>query len=124
MSSGEVVFAVGPGSGLAVEGAGFEAAVQDTDEPVSDFTRGRVVPDAAGAFGVVEGAGSRRGVQSGGGLPDRRPQRTRSHHPGELDWLTQSRFSDLYSNSFRWGGWGSNPRPADYEKSGPALRVR
>ena len=20
-----------------------------------------------------------------------------------------------------WGGWGSNPRPADYEKSGPAL---
>ena len=53
MSSGEVVFAVGPGGGLAVEGAGFEAAVQDTDEPVSDFTRGRVVPDAAGAFGVV-----------------------------------------------------------------------
>jgi hypothetical protein len=24
----------------------------------------------------------------------------------------------------RWGGWGSNPRPADYEKYGPALRVR
>ena len=24
----------------------------------------------------------------------------------------------------RWGGWGSNPRPADYEKHGPALRVR
>ena len=23
-----------------------------------------------------------------------------------------------------WGGWGSNPRPADYEKPGPALRVR
>jgi hypothetical protein len=23
-----------------------------------------------------------------------------------------------------WGGWGSNPRPADYEKHGPALRVR
>jgi hypothetical protein len=23
-----------------------------------------------------------------------------------------------------WGGWGSNPRPADYEKYGPALRVR
>jgi hypothetical protein len=92
MSSGEVVFAVGPGSGLAVEGAGFEAAAQDTDEPVSDFTRGRVVPDAAGAFGVVEGAGPRRGVQSGGGLPDRRPQRTRSHHPGELDRLTQADF--------------------------------
>ena len=23
-----------------------------------------------------------------------------------------------------WGGWGSNPRPADYEKHGPALRTR
>ena len=23
-----------------------------------------------------------------------------------------------------WGGWGSNPRPADYEKHGPALQVR
>jgi hypothetical protein len=23
-----------------------------------------------------------------------------------------------------WGGWGSNPRPADYEKPGPALQVR
>jgi hypothetical protein len=23
-----------------------------------------------------------------------------------------------------WGGWGSNPRPADYEKPGPALRAR
>jgi hypothetical protein len=24
----------------------------------------------------------------------------------------------------RWGGRGSNPRPADYEKPGPALRAR
>src|ERR1700693_2045124 len=24
----------------------------------------------------------------------------------------------------RCGGWGSNPRPADYEKPGPALSVR
>ena len=23
-----------------------------------------------------------------------------------------------------WGGWGSNPRPADYEKPGPALWAR
>ena len=23
-----------------------------------------------------------------------------------------------------WGGWGSNPRPADYEKYGPALQAR
>jgi hypothetical protein len=24
----------------------------------------------------------------------------------------------------RWGGWGSNPRPADYENYGPTLRMR
>ena len=24
----------------------------------------------------------------------------------------------------RWGGWGSNPRPADYEKYGPVHRAR
>jgi len=28
------------------------------------------------------------------------------------------------SSRGQWGGWGSNPRPADYEKHGPALRVR
>jgi hypothetical protein len=32
--------------------------------------------------------------------------------------------SDLYSVFVMWGGWGSNPRPADYEKHGPELRVR
>jgi hypothetical protein len=32
-------------------------------------------------------------------------------------------FSDLYSISVKWGGWGSNPRPADYEKSGPMHRT-
>jgi len=25
--------------------------------------------------------------------------------------------------SARWGGWGSNPRPADYEKYGPVYRT-
>jgi hypothetical protein len=33
-------------------------------------------------------------------------------------------FSNLYSGHITWGGWGSNPRPADYEKSGPAQHVR
>ncbi len=32
--------------------------------------------------------------------------------------------SNVCSCDMRWGGWGSNPRPADYEKYGPALRVR
>jgi hypothetical protein len=36
----------------------------------------------------------------------------------------RSRFSVLYSGSVRWGGWGSNPRPADYEEPGTALRAR
>jgi hypothetical protein len=37
MSSGELVFTVRPGGGLVVEGAGFEAAVQDADEPVGEL---------------------------------------------------------------------------------------
>jgi hypothetical protein len=45
-------------------------------------------------------------------LPDRRPRRTRGHHPGELDQLTQAA-----AEAPRWGGWGSNPRPADYESA-------
>jgi hypothetical protein len=58
MSSGELVFVVGPGGGLVVEGAGFEASVQDADEPVRELAQGRVVPGAAGALGVAEGAGA------------------------------------------------------------------
>src|SRR5580658_10316904 len=38
--------------------------------------------------------------------------------------LASRNFSDLYSARITWGGWGSNPRPADYEKPGPVLRVR
>src|ERR1039457_2030976 len=68
MSSGELVFVVGPGGGLVVEGAGFEASVQDADEPVGDLAQGRVVPGTAGALGVVEGAGAGRGAEGGEGL--------------------------------------------------------
>jgi hypothetical protein len=28
---------------------------------------------------------------------------------------------NLCSSDTRWGGWGSNPRPADYKKCGSAL---
>lgn len=62
MSSGDVrlrgLFPVRPGGCLVVEGAGLEASVQDADEAVSDFAQGRVVACAAGALGVVEGAGA------------------------------------------------------------------
>jgi hypothetical protein len=36
----------------------------------------------------------------------------------------QSNFSNIIHVTLRWGWWGSNPRPADYEKPGPALRTR
>ena len=34
------------------------------------------------------------------------------------------RSQGLTRNFARWGGWGSNPRPADYENYGPTLRMR
>jgi len=33
-------------------------------------------------------------------------------------------FSNFYSEHITWGGWGSNPRPADYEKYGSVHHVR
>ena len=46
------------------------------------------------------------------------------HIGGELK-ITESRHfcrSQGLNCGFReWGGWGSNPRPADYENYGPAL---
>jgi hypothetical protein len=35
--------------------------------------------------------------------------------------LASQNVSNLYSGKMQWGGWGSNPRPADYENYGPAL---
>jgi hypothetical protein len=32
--------------------------------------------------------------------------------------LASRNFSNLFQVTLRWGGWGSNPRPADYEKYG------
>ena len=54
MSSGELDFVVVPGDCLVVEGAGFEAAVQDADEPVGDLAQGGLcsVPRARGVVGA------------------------------------------------------------------------
>jgi hypothetical protein len=42
-----------------------------------------------------------------------------------MEWSLGSRnFSNVIQVTQRWGGWGSNPRPTDYEKPGPALRTR
>src|SRR5271169_5642356 len=68
MSSSELVFVVRPGGCLVVEGAGLEASVEDADEPVGDLAQGSVVLGAAGALGVVEGAGAGRAAQRGQGL--------------------------------------------------------
>jgi hypothetical protein len=60
MSSGEG-FGVGdgalPGGCFVVEGAGFQAAVQDADEAVAELAEGRVMTEAAAALLVVVGAG-------------------------------------------------------------------
>jgi hypothetical protein len=36
-------------------------------------------------------------------------------------WLPENRVSGTFSQVRRWGGWGSNPRPADYESIRPPL---
>ena len=59
---------LGPGGGLVVTGAGFQAAVQDADEPVGELAQGGWVAGPAGAELVVVGAGAGR---------DRRPLRGR-----------------------------------------------
>src|SRR5208282_3161297 len=38
--------------------------------------------------------------------------------------IASRNFSDLYSARITWGGWGSNPRPADYEEPVVTLRTR
>ena len=57
-----------PGDGLVVEGAGLEASVQDGDKAAGQPAQGVVVVDAAGAQGVVAGAGAGGCGQGGEGL--------------------------------------------------------
>jgi hypothetical protein len=45
--------------------------------------------------------------------------------PSEGGVLPANRVNTNFSaDKGQWGGWGSNPRPADYEKHGPTLRAR
>jgi hypothetical protein len=53
-----LLLAVAPGGVFVVEGAGFEAAVEDADEAVGESSQGVVVAVSAGALLVVEGAGA------------------------------------------------------------------
>jgi len=49
---------VGSGGVFVVVGVGFQAAVEDADEPVGELAEGGLVPGAAGAECHVVGAGS------------------------------------------------------------------
>jgi hypothetical protein len=68
MSSSEAFDAMRPGGFLVVESGGFEAAVQDADEPVGELAEGGVVVGAAGSLLVVVGAGAGRCPERGEGL--------------------------------------------------------
>src|SRR5258708_32271845 len=68
MSSRSLLWVLGamrPGSRFVIEGAGFEAAVQDADQAVGELAEGGVAVGAAGSLFVVVGAGSGRGLQRG-----------------------------------------------------------
>jgi hypothetical protein len=54
---------VGPGDGRVVAGAGFQAAMQDTDEPIAELTQGCLVADVSGPKRVVIGARAWRSFQ-------------------------------------------------------------
>ncbi len=86
------VLPVSPGCDLVVEGAGFEASVQDADESVRQPPECVVVFDSAGAEVVVEGAGAGRGVQRGEGLGIQRgDEPVVVHEPGRDDLLRPGR---------------------------------
>jgi hypothetical protein len=53
----------GPGGRLVIEGAGFEASVENADKAVGELAQGGVVACAAGALLVVVGPCSEREPQ-------------------------------------------------------------
>ena len=72
MSSSSLDFVagvLGPGGGLVVARACFEAAVQDAGEPVGQVAQRSAVAHPAGALGVVAGPGAGRGGEGGERLP-------------------------------------------------------
>ena len=46
------------------------------------------------------------------------------HRPADIGIQSGPRLADHGYQNRRWGGWGSNPRPADYENYGPVHRAR
>src|SRR5262245_33344673 len=68
MSSSSLFDTMRPCGGFVVAGPGFEAAVEDADEPVGQLAHGGVVVGAAGFELVVVGAGAGGGVECAEGL--------------------------------------------------------
>src|ERR1019366_6299826 len=74
---------VRPGGCLVVEGAGFEAAVEDAGEAVGELAEGGVVAGSAGTLTVVAGACSGGGMEGGEGLGHERvDEPVVAHVPG------------------------------------------
>jgi hypothetical protein len=56
------------------------------------------------------------GESSGVTLPRRDPGRR------DARWVAHTKHASMVDDVVEWGGWGSNPRPGDYETaSGPIL---
>ena len=63
MSSGGLLDTMRPCGWFVVAGAGFEAAVEDADEPVGELAQGGVVFGVTGFELVIVGTGAGRGVE-------------------------------------------------------------
>src|SRR5580704_297556 len=73
--------------------------------------------------------GGRQGRRRGRRHRRRRPPSLVAIHAGDGEsnrttGSCQPDFSNLYPSYIPWGGWGSNPRPADYKKHGFVHRTR
>ena len=66
-------------------------------------------------------------VREGEDLPQAEPGHAeieRGQHMLDGPAPANGEVSNILASGKRWGGWGSNPRQADYEKYGPTLRMR
>ena len=88
MSSCDLLGVVRPGGCLVVEGAGFEAAVQDAGQAVGELAQGGVVFGAAGSLLAVVGAGAGRAFEGREGLGHEGvDEPVIVHEPGQGDLL-------------------------------------
>jgi hypothetical protein len=81
---------------LVVGGSGFQAAMQDSDEPVGELAQRGAVADAAGALMVVIGAGAvRRGENFDADVQVPAAEYQADWPIGRLEWRTRRRQRSL-----------------------------